>query len=117
MLHLGILKPELKPNAETIKTFGKMHVIGVLVFSLVAVFGEIANLLMNVKTVSPMEMFLIANFAGQVLTFIVNVMAYYFSIMSFKFGFDPDNVGVPLITSLMDVLGTATLVLAILLFL
>ncbi len=117
MLHLGILKPELKPNVETIKTFGKMHVIGFLVFSLVAIFGETINLWMNIKTVSPIEMFLIANFAGQILTLVVNVMAYYFSIISFKFGFDPDNVGVPLITSLMDVLGTAILVLAILLFL
>jgi mgtE-like transporter len=44
--------------------------------------------------------------AGQILLVPLNLMSYYFSILSFRKGLDPDNIGIPLITSIMDVLGT-----------
>jgi len=53
---------------------------------------------------------------GELLIVVVNFVAYYTSITSFKFGLDPDNVTIPIITSIMDILGTACLIAVLLLF-
>ena len=39
----------------------------------------------------------------------VSVLTYYLAIVSFKKGLDPDNVLAPLLTSMADAIGTASL--------
>jgi mgtE-like transporter len=116
LLHLGILKPELKPPKEVLKTFALMHLIGLIIFSLIGLFGQGINLLMNIKTIPTLYLVAITVTAGQIMILLLGFMSYYFSILSFRKGLDPDNVGIPLITSFMDVLGIGCLVLTIKLF-
>ena len=40
-------------------------------------------------------------------------IAYYGAIAAFRLGLDPDNHGIPLITSSMDLVGAFALILAI----
>ena len=35
------------------------------------------------------------------------VMGYYLAVITYRFGLDPDNQGVPIITSVMDLTGVA----------
>jgi mgtE-like transporter len=42
-------------------------------------------------------------------------IAYYGAIAAFRLGLDPDNHGIPLITSSMDLIGAFALILAIVL--
>ena len=41
-------------------------------------------------------------------------IAYYGSIATYRLGLDPDNYGVPLLTSSMDLIGALALIAAIL---
>jgi len=41
------------------------------------------------------------------VTPITIVGAYYLAVVTFRFGLDPDNQGVPIITSVMDLSGVA----------
>ena len=43
------------------------------------------------------------------------VHSYYGSIAAFRLGLDPDNHGIPLVTSSMDLIGAFALVLALVL--
>ena len=52
---------------------------------------------------------------GFIATCIAVVIAYYGSIATFRLGLDPDNHGVPLLTSSMDLVGAFALILAIVL--
>jgi len=45
---------------------------------------------------------------GLVVTPITLVASYYLAIGTFRFGLDPDNQSVPIITSAMDLAGVAT---------
>ena len=45
--------------------------------------------------------------AGIALTPITLVVGYYLAVVTFRFGLDPDNQGVPIITSVMDLAGVA----------
>jgi len=116
MLHLGSLEPKLIPDREVLRSFGVMHLLGLIVFTLVGIFGQIVNYTLSIPTIPTIYMIATTVVAGQILTALLNFMAYYFSILSFMKGIDPDNVGIPLITSLMDVLGTGCLILSLKLF-
>ena len=116
MLHLGALEPKPFPEREVLRSFAVMHFIGLIVFTLVGVFGQIVNYTLSIPTVPTLYMVASTVVAGQILIAILNFMAYYFSILSFKKGLDPDNVGIPLITSVMDVLGSGCLILSLKVF-
>jgi mgtE-like transporter len=54
--------------------------------------------------------------AGLMATAIAIVAAYYIAIITTRFGLDPDNHSVPIITSVMDLAGTIVFLFAISLF-
>ena len=45
--------------------------------------------------------------SGLVVVPIILVASYYLAIGTFRFGLDPDNQSVPIITSVMDLVGVA----------
>jgi mgtE-like transporter len=49
--------------------------------------------------------------AGLILTPITIVVGYYLAVVTYRFGLDPDNQGVPIITSVMDLAGVACILL------
>jgi len=50
--------------------------------------------------------------AGIMLLPIVLAVGYYVAVVTSRFGLDPDNHSVPIITSVMDLAGVAALLLA-----
>jgi mgtE-like transporter len=42
-------------------------------------------------------------------------VAYYWSIVTYRLGLDPDNYGIPLLTSTMDLVGAIALIVGIIL--
>ena len=38
-------------------------------------------------------------------------VGYYLAVVTYRFGLDPDNQGVPIITSVMDLVGVACILL------
>ncbi len=113
LLHLGLLEPKAKPDRDVFYTFAVMHAVAAFMFTMVGVFGYTVNVLLHIPTISLPRMVLVTLVAGQLIMFIIDAMAYYFSIFSFKKGVDPDNVGIPIIASFMDVAGTACYVFAL----
>ncbi len=57
----------------------------------------------------------ISMLAGFLATIFSSLVAYYTAVATFRFGLDPDNHGIPISSSVMDLLGTLCLVLVILL--
>jgi mgtE-like transporter len=53
---------------------------------------------------------------GVITTLIAILVAYYVAILSSRFGLDPDNQSVPIITSVMDLAGVITFLLVLSLF-
>ena len=44
------------------------------------------------------------------------VVAYYGAIATYRLGLDPDNHGIPIVTSSLDLLGAFALILAFVIF-
>jgi len=116
MLHLGILQPKFIPPKEILKGFLVMHLIGFVVFTSVGIVGQLANHVLSIPTIPTLYMLASTIVAGQIVIGISNFLTYYISIISFKKGVDPDNITIPILTSLMDVIGSFSLILTLKIF-
>jgi len=109
MLHIGTLNPRSYPPKSVVMNFFVVYLLSLFIFALVGIIsGVIAGKsgLLVVRLVS------IAMLGGILCSTFLNFASYYISILSFKFGLDPDNDTIPLITSLTDVVGVLCLVFA-----
>ena len=49
-------------------------------------------------------------------TVVASIIGYYAAVVAYRFGFDPDNHTIPVVTSGMDLLGVICLVVALVVF-
>ena len=109
-LHLGSIEYRILPDLDSMILFLFSHVLGFLIFSIIGAFSYFINIVIGLQTPPLRVMVIVSVIAGEALIFIMNVLVYYLSMVSYRVGLDPDNVVIPLITSVMDVLGVACLV-------
>ena len=87
-----------------------------LAFPVFTVCGLLAHTFSSVSDLdSPGGGWLVAAalLGGVVATLMASIVAYYSTIASVRIGLDPDTYGIPLVTSVMDLLGVFTLILAV----
>src|SRR4051794_39450147 len=114
-LHLGVIEPDRTPSRVARRDFALIFAFAIPVFTLVAVSSEIAAFVFDRASPGVLQMVAISLIGGFVATAFAVVIAYYGSIATFRLGLDPDNHGVPLLTSSMDLVGAFALILAIVL--
>ncbi|MBA7523038.1 hypothetical protein ES705_15161 [subsurface metagenome] len=112
MLHIGTVVPKPFPDKLVTANFAVIYLLSVFVFSFVGVLAYVASILLGISTPSIFEMLSISLLGGILCTTFLNLASYYIAILSFKFGMDPDNDTIPLITSLTDVVGVLCLLFA-----
>ena len=109
-LHTGELSPSNKISKKIGKFFVTTHLIGLIIFPLIGIFAFTISNLFSLSSYSIFYMIAIALIAGELVVAIVNFISFYIAIFSFKIGLNPDNIAIPLLTSLMDFIGTACLI-------
>jgi mgtE-like transporter len=114
-LHLGVIEPDRMPSRAARRDFALIFVFAIPVFTLVALSAEVASLVFGRASPGVGLMIGISLLGGFTATAFAVVIAYYGSIATFRLGLDPDNHGVPLLTSSMDLVGAFALILAIVL--
>jgi mgtE-like transporter len=114
-LHLGVIEPDRVPSRVARRDFALIFGFAVPVFTLVALSSEVAAFAFNKASPGVLRMVGISLMGGFVATAFAVVIAYYGSIAAYRLGLDPDNHGVPLLTSSMDLVGAFALIMAIVL--
>ncbi len=112
-LHLGIIEPTARPQRAARIDFALILLLAVPVFVLLAVSADIVAWAFGMASPGPLRMVAIALGGGLVSTFVAMVVAYYGAIVTVRLGLDPDNHGVPLLTSTLDLVGALSLIGAI----
>ena len=113
-LHVGQLDPRLLPGKLAILDFSLTTLLAALAFTGVAVAGWLAAVV--VPGVAPLGLLVtlgVVLLAGLFALPILALTAYAAASVSFRFGFDPDNHGIPIVTATMDLTGVLCLVAAI----
>lgn len=112
-LHLGLIEPRNVPQRAARADFWLTFIYAVPVFVLVALSSDVAAGVAGLRTPGPLRMVAISMMGGFMATILAVGIAYYGAIASYRLGLDPDNHGIPLITSSMDLIGAFALILAI----
>ncbi len=107
-IHLGLISPSAWPESLAFLDAGLVAVSGLFAF---AATGALA-LLFSVAAAKahPGAAVMIGGTlaTGVIVTIITIVVSYYIAILTTRFGLDPDNHSVPIITSVMDLAGVLT---------
>ena len=113
-LHLGIIEPVPRPQRAARADFRLLAVFAVPVFTLVAISSDLVSVLLGLQSPGPVRMIGISLIGGLLATTACLAITYYGAIAAYRLGLDPDNHGIPLVTSSMDLIGAVALIFAIL---
>jgi mgtE-like transporter len=131
-IHLGLLVPKGIPQPRAFRDFTLIYIFAVGVFLFIGGAshflalglseilgpGSLATLGLDAETLSPglAAMLGISAMAGLIATTAAAASAYYGSVVSYRFGLDPDTYGIPIITSAVDLLGFVSLIISLIVF-
>jgi mgtE-like transporter len=108
-LQLGVITPRGRPERPALVDATTVVTLGVVVFTAI---GAIAALLASLTDVARPPAGLMvggATLAGLLVLPVTLTVAYYVAVLTTRFGLDPDNQGVPTITSTLDLTGVAAI--------
>ncbi|MGH2735574.1 MAG: magnesium transporter, partial [Actinomycetota bacterium] len=115
-LHLGAISARAKPDAVALLDGSIVLALGVTVYSLAAVATLGVAELLNQAHPGALTFIGVVMLGGILATLLASVIGYYAAVATFRFGFDPDNHTIPLVTSGMDLMGVICLVTALVIF-
>ena len=114
-LHLGVVEPVNVPQRAARDDFILTFLFAIPVFVLVAVSSDVAAGVAGLHSPGVLRMIAVSLIGGFLATVVAVGIVYYGAIAAYRLGLDPDNHGIPLITSSMDLVGAFALILAIVL--
>jgi mgtE-like transporter len=111
-LQLGLITTRGLPESPALLDAGLVVVFGLAIFTFI---GAVALALANLTGLAhPGAGTMIGGtlLAGVLVLPVVIGVGYYLAIVTSRFGLDPDNQSIPIITSLMDLVGVAAVLIA-----
>ena len=110
-LHLGTLVPGKGSLRSIGEDFLLVYLYAVPVFLLLGVSADIAALVVGLKSPGSLEMIAVSMPRAWIATTFAVLVGFYGAVAAFRLGLDPDNHGIPIVTSSLDLLGTFALIL------
>jgi mgtE-like transporter len=115
-LHLGVIAARGRPEALVLLDFSIIFLFAVLTFALAGVTAHVASVIVGLASPGVVKVTEISLVAGLIATISAVWVAYYTAVLTFRRGLDPDNFGIPLITSSLDFVGVVALIIALVAF-
>ena len=112
-LHLGLIGPSIVPQRRARSDVGVTVGLALPVFAFLAVVSQGAGSVVDLAGPGLGRLVGIALVGGVLALVVVVAVAYYGTIAAVRFGVDPDSVGIPTVTAVLDLVGALTLVFAI----
>jgi mgtE-like transporter len=112
-LHLGVLSPRGRPEAVAVLDATIVLLFAVVMFLLTGLAADGAGALIGLASPGGWTVIGVSLLAGLIATVFSVVVAYYAAVATYRLGLDPDNHGIPMITSSMDVIGVVALIVAL----
>ncbi|MEM8904439.1 MAG: magnesium transporter [Actinomycetota bacterium] len=112
-LHLGLVEAAALPDRVARRDLGSAVGLAVPVFLAIGVLAHLSATTLGQSSPGLGDVVVISLVGGLATTALVVVIGYYGTIAAVRFGADPDNVGIPLVTSTVDLVGAYALVVAV----
>jgi mgtE-like transporter len=115
-IHLGVVTPRAKPDPAALLDGTIVLALGFIVYALTALTTLVVAAVFDYETGGVVSFLGVVMLGGTMATILASLIGYYAAAVTHRFGFDPDNHTIPLVTSGMDLLGVICLVVALVTF-
>jgi mgtE-like transporter len=115
-LHLGAISPTARPDPVSVLDATIVLALGLTVYFITAVAALLVAQIIGVAHPGVLRFVGVTMVGGLLATLVATLIGYYAAVVTYRFGFDPDNYTIPLVTSGMDLMGVICLVVALVLF-
>jgi mgtE-like transporter len=109
-LHSGLVEPFKKPEGEAVHNFIISFILAIIVFPLIGLLAEGSSFALGVVGVGFDKIVEISTLSGVILVAIMVIIVYYVSITSYNNNLDPDNIVIPISTSITDSISSLILI-------
>ncbi len=112
-LHLGIVEPSrlsLRPVAVDVTV---VYLVALPTFLVLGLAADVLAAIADLGTPGAAEMVALLLLAGILATTLAAVVAYVAALATYRLGWDPDNNGVPMVSSASDFLGAAAFMVSL----
>ncbi|WP_458454535.1 magnesium transporter [Methanobrevibacter sp.] len=109
-LHSGLIEPFKKPQGETVHNFIICFILAIIVFPVIGILAEASSLLLGTIGVGFDKIIEISTLSGLILVAIMVIVVYNVSITSYNNNLDPDNIVIPISTSITDSISSLILI-------
>jgi mgtE-like transporter len=115
-LHLGAVRARTVPDPVALLDGSIVLALGATVYVVMACATFVLALVIGAAHPGAFTFFGAILLGGLLATIVASLIGYYAATTTYRFGFDPDNHTIPLVTSGMDLLGIICLVGALAVF-
>lgn len=112
-LHLGLLEPTTIPRRPAWLEGSLTALFAILGYLAVGLLASLAAGLLGYDGPGVARLVGVVMVGGGLAVSLIIAVGYYAATASYRFGLDPDNVGIPLVTSTMDFVGILCFVVGI----
>lgn len=109
-LHSGLVEPLSKPKGEALHNFAICFILAIIVFPLIGILAETSSVMFGTVGVGFDKIIPISTLAGLILVAVMVVLVYYISTVSYNHNLDPDNIVIPVSTSVTDSISSLILI-------
>ena len=109
-LHSGLIEPLKRPEGHALDNFSIVFVLGILIFPFIGILAETSSYFFGINDIGFAKIVEISTISGLVLMSVMVVLVYYISITSYNRNLDPDNIVIPISTSVTDSISSLILI-------
>lgn len=110
-LHMGLIKPDFKRSRTLERNVHSMLIVSLVAFPILGFVAAIVNSFLGVSVTNLLFFPLITLAAGMTTALILMFISIFFSYVTYRNGLDPDNVVVPILTTVGDLVSISTLLI------
>lgn len=109
-LHSGLIEPLNIPKGNTVHNFIICFILAIIVYPVIGIIAEGSSYLFGTMGVGFDKIIEISTLSGLILATIMVILVYYVSITSYNHNLDPDNIVIPISTSITDSISSLILI-------
>lgn len=107
-LQIGVITPRGRPEMPAAVDASIVSALAFAVFALIGILAYVLGVATGLEGMPAFSTLVGGTLlAGLIITPVTLVAGYYLAVVTYRFGLDPDNQSVPIITSAMDLSGVA----------
>ena len=109
-LHSGLVEPLKIPKGNAVHNFIICFILAIIVFPFIGFLAESSSIILKTAGVGFTNILLISTISGLILVTVMVFLVYYVSTISYSKNLDPDNIVIPISTSITDSISSLILI-------